>query len=106
VVEETVALLAERGYATIPDAISAEQVGWIRSDLEEVLADTPSGRDDFEGRRTRRVYALFAKTRSLDALALHPDVLTILDRVLGASAERPGRHLDRARRARPAAAPR
>jgi ectoine hydroxylase-related dioxygenase (phytanoyl-CoA dioxygenase family) len=82
--EETAALLAERGYATIPDAIDAEQVGWARAELEEILATTPSGRDDFEGRRTRRVYALFAKTRSLDLLALHPQVLAILDRVLGA----------------------
>jgi ectoine hydroxylase-related dioxygenase (phytanoyl-CoA dioxygenase family) len=82
--EDTAALLAERGYAMIPDAISAEQVRWARADLETILASTPSGRDDFEGRRTRRVYALFAKTRSLDALALHPEVLATLDRVLGA----------------------
>lgn len=82
-IQETVAMLAERGYTTIPDAIDAEQVAWARADLEKVLTDTPSGRDDFEGRRTRRVYALFAKTRSLDALALHPDVLAVLDRVLG-----------------------
>ncbi|HEY3703190.1 MAG TPA: phytanoyl-CoA dioxygenase family protein [Acidimicrobiales bacterium] len=82
--EATAASLAERGYATIPDAIDAEQVRWARAELEEILATTPSGRDDFEGRRTRRVYALFAKTRSLDALALHPEVLAILDRVLGA----------------------
>src|SRR5437763_7225408 len=83
-VDQTVATLVERGYATMPDAIGAEQVAWARTDLERILADTPSGRDDFEGRRTRRVYALFAKTRALDALALHPDVLAILDRVLGA----------------------
>ncbi|HEX4541417.1 MAG TPA: phytanoyl-CoA dioxygenase family protein [Acidimicrobiales bacterium] len=82
--EETAALLAERGYATIPDAIGAEQVRWARAELEGILSSTPSGRDDFEGRRTRRVYALFAKTRSLDSLALHPDVLAILDRLLGA----------------------
>jgi ectoine hydroxylase-related dioxygenase (phytanoyl-CoA dioxygenase family) len=83
-IEETVAVLAERGYATIPDALDGEKVAWARADLEKVLIDTPSGRDDFEGRRTRRVYALFAKTRSLDALALHPDVLAVLDEVLGA----------------------
>ncbi|HWC36914.1 MAG TPA: phytanoyl-CoA dioxygenase family protein [Acidimicrobiales bacterium] len=82
--DETVAMLVERGYATIPDAIDGEQVARARADLEKVLTDTPSGRDDFEGRRTRRVYALFAKTRSLDVLALHPDVLAVLDRVLGA----------------------
>ena len=70
------------GYATIPDAISALQVKTARHDLEAILESTPVGRDDFEGRRTQRVYALFAKTRSLDALATHPDVLALLDRVL------------------------
>ena len=82
-VEDVVAELGERGYATIPDAISKEVVAAARAALETLLASTPSGRDDFEGRRTRRVYALFAKTRALDALALHPQVLGILDQVLG-----------------------
>src|SRR2546421_6675253 len=49
-VEETVAMLGERGYATIPAAIGPEQVAWARTDLEEILTTTPSGRDDFEGR--------------------------------------------------------
>jgi ectoine hydroxylase-related dioxygenase (phytanoyl-CoA dioxygenase family) len=82
-VEDVVARLAEHGYATIPDAIDRDQVAWVRSELEAILTRTPLGRDDFEGRRTRRVYALFAKTRSLDALALHPTVLAVLDAVLG-----------------------
>jgi ectoine hydroxylase-related dioxygenase (phytanoyl-CoA dioxygenase family) len=82
-VEDVVARLAADGYATIPDAIEPEQVTWARSELETILSTTPMGRDDFEGRRTRRVYALFAKTRSLDALALHPAVLAVLDEVLG-----------------------
>jgi ectoine hydroxylase-related dioxygenase (phytanoyl-CoA dioxygenase family) len=58
-------------------------VAAARADLEAIVEHTPPGRDDFEGRRTRRVYALFAKTRALDALALHPVVLGVLDRVLG-----------------------
>ena len=82
-VEDVVAGLAADGYATIPNAIEPEQVTWARSELETILSSTPLGRDDFEGRRTRRVYALFAKTRSLDELALHPAVLAVLDDVLG-----------------------
>src|SRR6202521_3485814 len=82
-VEEWAARLAEDGYATIPDAVGPEQIAWARSELEEILTTTPTGRDDFEGRRTRRVYALFAKTRALDGLALHPRVLAVLDEVLG-----------------------
>jgi ectoine hydroxylase-related dioxygenase (phytanoyl-CoA dioxygenase family) len=75
--------LERDGYVLIEDAISAEQVVWARRDLETIAADTPYGRDDFEGHNTRRIYALFAKTRALDALATHPTILSILDRVLG-----------------------
>ena len=97
-VDRIVARLEEEGYATISDAIDTDQVDWARTDLEEVLTATPTGRDDFEGRRTRRVYALFAKTRSLDALATHPVVLGVLDRVLGHyQVECPGRHRHRTR---------
>jgi ectoine hydroxylase-related dioxygenase (phytanoyl-CoA dioxygenase family) len=82
-VDRTVARLESEGYATLLDAIDTDQVDWARAELEDVLKSTPTGRDDFEGRRTRRVYALFAKTRSLDALATHPVVLGVLDQVLG-----------------------
>ena len=82
-IDRMVARLEDDGYATIPGAIDTDQVGWARADLEAELDRTPTGRDDFEGRRTRRVYALFAKTRSLDALATHPVVLGVLDQVLG-----------------------
>jgi ectoine hydroxylase-related dioxygenase (phytanoyl-CoA dioxygenase family) len=75
--------LEEHGYATIPAAVGAEQVARARGELEKILVHTPTGRDDFEGRRTKRVYGLFAKTRSLDGMATHPVVLAVLDRVLG-----------------------
>jgi ectoine hydroxylase-related dioxygenase (phytanoyl-CoA dioxygenase family) len=82
-VEDIVDRLERDGYATVPDAIEPGQVAAARADLEAILEHTPPGRDDFEGRRTRRIYALFAKTRALDPLALHPTVLGVLDRVLG-----------------------
>ncbi len=82
-VEDIVTALAKNGYATIPGAISAEQVAWARTELEAIVEQTPVGRGDFEGYRTRRVYGLFGKTRSLDALAIHDVVLGVLDRVLG-----------------------
>jgi ectoine hydroxylase-related dioxygenase (phytanoyl-CoA dioxygenase family) len=83
VVEDLIGRLDRDGYALLRDAASPEAVAAARADLEEILERTPHGRDDFEGRRTRRVYALFAKTRALDAFALHPVVLGVLDRVLG-----------------------
>jgi len=82
-VEDIVAALSEDGYATVSGAISGEQVAWARSELEAIVQDTPVGRGDFEGYRTRRVYGLFGKTRSLDALAVHEVVLGVLDQILG-----------------------
>jgi ectoine hydroxylase-related dioxygenase (phytanoyl-CoA dioxygenase family) len=82
-VDDILEQMAEHGYATIPGAIDAEQVAWARSELESIVENTPFGRDDFEGHATRRVYGLFGKTRSLDALAIHPQILGVLDSVLG-----------------------
>ncbi len=75
--------LEHDGYCVVHDVIDAATVARIRSELRPILETTPYGRDDFEGSRTRRVYALFAKTRALDELAIHPLVLDALDRVIG-----------------------
>ena len=75
--------ISDDGYCLVEGVIDARTVAGIRAELGALFDATPFGRDDFEGRRTRRVYALFAKTRVLDALATHPLVLETLDRVLG-----------------------
>ena len=77
------ATLEQDGWAVVENAMSAEWVAEARADLARILESTPYGRDDFEGHKTRRIYALFAKTRTLDAPATHPIVLAALDRVLG-----------------------
>lgn len=38
----------------------------------------PPGRNNFEGFRTQRAYALLAKTRALDAIVAHPAILGML----------------------------
>jgi hypothetical protein len=63
--------------------LSSDEVAVIKADLERVLEDVPYGRNDFEGHQTKRIYNLFAKTRTLDDVALHPLLLGVLDRVLG-----------------------
>ena len=77
------AQLDHYGYALIEDAWSPDAVANARTELNAILETTPVGRDDFEGHQTRRVYALFGKTRAMDAAAVHPLVLGVLDRVLG-----------------------
>ena len=82
-IENVTNAIEQDGWAIVPDAMNAEWVAEARADLTKILESTPFGRDDFEGRKTRRVYALFAKTRTFDAAATHPIVLGVLDRVLG-----------------------
>jgi len=75
--------LARNGYAVVHGLLGSDAVKAARADLRRILDGTPFGRDDFEGRNTRRVYALFGKTRMLDGAATDPLVLAVLDRVLG-----------------------
>jgi ectoine hydroxylase-related dioxygenase (phytanoyl-CoA dioxygenase family) len=71
------------GYAVVEGVLSPEEVARARDDLVRVLDATPTGRNSFEGFSTRRVYALFRKTRAFDGPAVHPLVLGVLDRILG-----------------------
>ncbi|HET6908794.1 MAG TPA: phytanoyl-CoA dioxygenase family protein [Mycobacteriales bacterium] len=73
------------GYAVVESLLSADEAAAVRKGLRDVLDGTPTGRNDFEGYKTRRIYALFAKTRAFDALAIHPLLLGVLDGVLGPS---------------------
>jgi ectoine hydroxylase-related dioxygenase (phytanoyl-CoA dioxygenase family) len=82
-VDDVTAALDDRGYALIERFLSDAEVEAKRQALEDVLSQTPTGRNDFEGFNTQRVYALFAKTRAFDDVALNPLLLGVLDRVLG-----------------------
>ncbi len=80
--ELVVEAMVADGYCVVEAVLGPEAVAAARSSLQEVLAATPGGRNSFEGFETKRVYALFAKTRAFDGPAVHPLVLGVLDRVL------------------------
>jgi phytanoyl-CoA dioxygenase PhyH len=79
---ELAARLLDDGYVVVTGMMSDQDVQAARDDLGRVLAATKTGRNAFEGFSTQRVYALFAKTRTFDAVATHPLLLDVLDRVL------------------------
>lgn len=81
--DDVCAALDEFGYALLERYLSPDEVAAKRAALEAVLTETPTGRNDFEGFKTQRIYALFAKTRAFDDRALDPLLLGVLDRVLG-----------------------
>jgi hypothetical protein len=81
-VDAVCAALDADGFAVVEGLFEPEALAHARTEAARIFAATPLGRDDFEGRRTRRIYALFAKTRAFDGPATHPLVLEVLDRVL------------------------
>ncbi|MBK5221535.1 MAG: phytanoyl-CoA dioxygenase family protein [Acidimicrobiia bacterium] len=80
--DELLVAIDAEGYAVVERLLDAERVSAIRAALAPVLAATPDGRNDFEGFATKRIYALFAKTRAFDDLAIHPLVLGVCDAIL------------------------
>jgi ectoine hydroxylase-related dioxygenase (phytanoyl-CoA dioxygenase family) len=82
-VDDVMEGLDQDGYALVEDVLTPEEVARTRAELTRILDETPLGRNDFEGHKTRRIYALFAKTREFDDRAIHPLLLGVLDRFLG-----------------------
>jgi ectoine hydroxylase-related dioxygenase (phytanoyl-CoA dioxygenase family) len=77
--------LRRDGYSVVESLLSADEAAAVREELRRISRAIPTGRNDFEGFKTQRIYALFAKTRVFDALAVHPLLLNVLDTILGPS---------------------
>jgi ectoine hydroxylase-related dioxygenase (phytanoyl-CoA dioxygenase family) len=75
--------LEHDGYVIVEGVLDGETVAAAKAELDRILAVTPTGRNEFEGFATKRIYRLFGKTRRFDDLAIHPMLLGVLDRVLG-----------------------
>jgi ectoine hydroxylase-related dioxygenase (phytanoyl-CoA dioxygenase family) len=82
-VDAIVAALDDVGAAVVEHFVDDAALAVMRAELHDVLASTPTGRNDFEGFATQRIYAVFAKVRCFDGPAIDPLVLAVLDRVLG-----------------------
>jgi ectoine hydroxylase-related dioxygenase (phytanoyl-CoA dioxygenase family) len=82
-IDRVVDALDGEGCVVVERFITPAKVTALKEELEPHRQQTPLGRNDFEGFDTKRIYALFAKTRGFDELAVHPLLLGVLDRVLG-----------------------
>ena len=70
------------GYCIVENMMPKAKVKATKAELLDILAATPAGRNDFEGYKSQRIYALFAKTRLFDEWAIHPLMLDVLDQIL------------------------
>lgn len=82
-VDKVVEQLEAEGYVAVRGMLEPAKLAEIRTDLLRVLEDVPPGRNFFEGSHTRRIYAVFAKTRTLDGPAIDPLVLGVVERIIG-----------------------
>lgn len=82
-VDELVAALDDHGCVVVDHVLPRDEAQSIGDELRAIMESTPTGRNDFEGHLTRRIYAVFAKTRCLDSVATHPLVRAVLERVIG-----------------------
>jgi hypothetical protein len=66
-----------RGYVIFECVLSPSRVAEIRVALAPFLERDLTGRNDFEGLKTNRVYALLAKSPLFADLAIHPLALVV-----------------------------
>jgi ectoine hydroxylase-related dioxygenase (phytanoyl-CoA dioxygenase family) len=78
--------IATNGYAIVPGLLGERDLAAARSQLGE-LAQTADWGTGFDGARTRRVWAPLAVTRCMDAAALDPLVLDVVERLIGPGAQ-------------------
>ena len=73
------------GFLIFENILTSKELAKIRDALSPYLNTRLKGRNDFEGTRTNRVYALLAKDPVFAELAIHPLALAFAEADLGNS---------------------
>ena len=81
--EEIVASMEVESYAIVLGVLDDERLAGLRDELAPYLDVASSGNEALTGFRTKRFGALLAKIPSSRAIATHPLVLAVADRLLG-----------------------
>ncbi len=81
-------MLADNGYCLIPNLLTEATLSGLESDLGPALEGAPFSSGDFYGYRTKRIGGLARRSQHATTLILHPLVLTLANRVLGAACDR------------------
>jgi ectoine hydroxylase-related dioxygenase (phytanoyl-CoA dioxygenase family) len=70
------------GFVVLEGLLNETALEEIRERLAQLLRRGPSGRNDFEGTRTQRIYTLVGRGETFERLAEHPVILSMLDELL------------------------
>ncbi|MFT4825593.1 MAG: ectoine hydroxylase-related dioxygenase (phytanoyl-CoA dioxygenase family) [Halioglobus sp.] len=72
--------LAAQGYTLIPDFLSHERLTQVNTQFDRLLG-TNKGRNDFEGKKTERIYTLVARDTVFQDIAEDPIIMALCDAV-------------------------
>lgn len=81
-IADQLALLRGDGVLILENALSEQSVASVGAEFDQCFAETAPGEGAFFGRNTKRFSAAFAKAPSTIELALHPQILELIERVL------------------------
>ena len=73
----------DRGYAVIENVMSADEYDTYRRILSTHMAQSPTGRNVFEGTKSHRLYGLLAKSPLFADMIQHPLALAFAEHFLG-----------------------
>jgi ectoine hydroxylase-related dioxygenase (phytanoyl-CoA dioxygenase family) len=76
--DDILAQLQEKGYALIPDFLSAEQLLKVNALCDSLLGDH-TGRNNFEGHQTERIYTLVARDRVFQDIVEDARIMALCD---------------------------
>lgn len=72
----------EHGYVVLEAILNADELAEIREALDRILSSSPTGRNEFEGLQTQRIYTLVARGKVFERLVEHPAVIALVERQL------------------------
>ena len=81
-ITESIDSIRTQGFSIIEGLLSDKELSKIRGELTPFLQRNKLGRNNFEGYKTERVYALLDKAPSIARLIEHPVLLELLDQLL------------------------
>lgn len=70
------------GYVVLEGLLSGAELSQVRDELARLFTGGPSGRNDFEGTQTQRIYTLVGRGKTFERLVEHPAILSIVDELL------------------------
>ncbi|MEW6626910.1 MAG: phytanoyl-CoA dioxygenase family protein [Pseudomonadota bacterium] len=80
--------LLREGYCILKDALPAERIEALHRDLDPVFTATPYCEGRFYGEQTKRFASLLRRSDHMAALVLNPQIMALVEAVLGQACDR------------------